>query len=241
MLPLCIAGVVLGDCVLYTAGRLWGRRLLRSGWVQRHVLPPEKQVKIEENFHKNGILILLGARLTPGVRTPVFLMAGVLKMRVSRFLLADGLYAVPGVNLLFWLSYLFTDQFVALIGAVERHRSMAIVAVFAAIGGVVAYKLLFNRKLATGDVREIPTVVKPVGVVTQVVEQALEKAAQKTVQTIPRVVDKVTHPLGHRPGVMAATGGLPVPAPEATPAPNGQPAAEPTPEPAPADTTPAPG
>jgi hypothetical protein len=87
---------------------------------------------------------------------------------------------------------------------------MVIVAVFAAVGGVIAYKLLFNRKLSTGDVKEIPTVVRPVGVVTQVVEHALERAAHRTAQTIPRVVDKVAHPLG--PHVKPAA-----------PEPNGQP------------------
>jgi membrane protein DedA with SNARE-associated domain len=242
MLPLCIVGVVLADCVLYTAGRMWGVRLLRSGWVQRNVLPPEKQVKIEQNFAKHGILILLGARLTPGIRTPVFLMAGVLKMPLARFLLADGLYAVPGVNLLFWLAYLFTDQFVAAIHAVERHRPMAVAVVLAAVGGVILYKLLANRKLSTGDVEEIPPYVKPVGKVTHAVEQAVEMAVEKAVQTIPRVVDRVTHPLGHhtRPAPAAESpaapeGVHPGPAP-----PNGQPAVE-KPEPAPKSETPAPG
>jgi membrane protein DedA with SNARE-associated domain len=221
MLPVCILGVVLGDCVIYTAGRLWGRRLLRSGWVQRHVLPPDKQVKIEQNFAKNGILILLGARLTPGIRTPVFLMAGVLKMPLARFLLADGLYAIPGVNLLFWLAYLFTDQFVEAIRAVERHRPMAIAVALAAVGGVVLYKLLVRRKLSTGDVEEIPPYVKPVGKVTHAVEQAIEMAAQKTVQTIPRVVDRVTHPLGHKATPVGSTPEL---TPSAEPGANGRPA-----------------
>ncbi|HET6573323.1 MAG TPA: DedA family protein [Fimbriiglobus sp.] len=198
MLPACIVAVVLGDCVLYGFGRIGGRRLLQVGWVQRRVLPPEKQVRIEENFTKNGILILLGARLTPGIRTPVFVMAGVLKMPLSRFLLADGLYAIPGVNLLFWLAYWFTDQFRAAVEAAERHKPMVAVVVLAAVGGVVLYKVLANRKLSTGDVEEIPPYVKPVGKVAQVVEQAVELAVQKTVQTIPKVVDRVTHPLGHK-------------------------------------------
>src|SRR5215207_7797005 len=98
MLPLCIAGAVLSDTIIFLAGRRWGRRLLESKWVQRRLLPPEKAAKIEANFHKHGILILLGARFTPGVRSPVFLMAGVLKMPIQRFLLADALYAIPGIN-----------------------------------------------------------------------------------------------------------------------------------------------
>ncbi|MFO0848817.1 MAG: DedA family protein [Gemmataceae bacterium] len=197
MLLVCIVGVVVGDTVIYTVGRVWGPRLLANGWVQRHVLPPDKQHKIEANFAKNGIMILLGARLTPGIRTPVFLMAGVLRMPVQRFLLADALYAVPGVNLLFWLAYLFTDQFVAAVTAVEKHRPLVLVAVLAAVGGVVLYKLLVGRTLSTGAVEEIPAVVKPVGVVTQAVEQAIEKTVGKTVETAAKVVDKVIHPHGH--------------------------------------------
>jgi hypothetical protein len=152
----------------------------------------------------------------------VFVMAGVLKMPLSRFLLADGLYAIPGVNLLFWLAYWFTDQFRAAVEAAERHKPMVAVVVLAAVGGVVLYKVLAHRKLSTGDVEEIPPYVKPVGKVTHAVEQAVEKAVGKTVQVSAKVgaavVDKVTHPLGHK-----AT--APHEAPAAEPSGNGQPPA----------------
>jgi len=197
MLPICMVGVVFGDCTIYWVGRLWGARLLKSGWVQRRILPPEKRAKIEENFHKNGILILLAARLTPGIRTPVFLMAGVLRMRFPRFLLADCLYAIPGVNLLFWLSYWFTDQFKSAVESVDKHRPMAIAVVLAAIGGVILYKVLANRKLSTGDPTEIPTIVKPVGAVAHAVERGIEKTAFAGAAATMVVVDKVTHPFGH--------------------------------------------
>jgi membrane protein DedA with SNARE-associated domain len=198
MLPVCIVAVVIGDSVLFLVGRIWGTKLLRSGWVQRNILPVEKQKKIEENFHKNGIMILLGARLTPGIRTPVFIMAGVLRMPIQRFLLADALYAIPGVNLFFWLAYWFTDQFQEAITRVERHRPMVIVAILAAISGVAIYKFFSSRKLSTGDVSEIPVYVKPVGVVTHAIEQTIEKGVAKTIETTAAVVDKVTHPLGRK-------------------------------------------
>jgi membrane protein DedA with SNARE-associated domain len=195
MLPLIIAGVVAGDSVLYLIGRKFGGRLVKSAWVQRRLLPAEKRAEIERNFHKNGIMILLGARLTPGIRTPVFLMAGVLKMPVSRFLLADCLYAVPGVSFLFWLAYLFTDQFVAAVHAVERHRSMAALAVLAALAGVVVYRFAVSRKLSTGDVDAIPAINKPAAVVTHAVEQGVEIAVGKTVEAAGKVVHAVAHPL----------------------------------------------
>ncbi len=201
MLPLCIFGVVLGDCVLFFAGRWFGPWLLEKQWVQKRLLTPAKRAQIEANFEKRGVMILLGARLTPGIRTPVFIMAGVLRMPVSRFLLADALYAIPGVNLLFWLAYWFTDQFVETIKAVDTHRPLAIMVVVAAICGVVLYKVLANRKVSTGDVDEIPSYVKPVGAVAHAVERTVEKTVEKTVGGAAYVFEKVKHPLGggHHP------------------------------------------
>jgi membrane protein DedA with SNARE-associated domain len=197
MLPLCILGVVLGDCVLFFAGRWFGPKLLNRQWIQKRILPPEKRAKIEANFEKRGVMILLAARLTPGIRTPVFIMAGVLRMPVSRFLLADALYAIPGVNLLFWLAYWFTDQFVEAIKAVDRHRPLAVAAVLAAVGGVILWKVLANRKISTGNMDEVSSLLKPVGVVTQALEVGIEKTVGATVGTAAKIVDKVTHPHGH--------------------------------------------
>ena len=190
MLPLTILAVVAGDSVLYLIGRKFGGRLVQSGWVQRRLLSPAKRAEIEANFHKNGILILLGARLTPGIRTPVFLMAGVLKMPMSRFLLADFLYAVPGVNFLFWLSYLFTDRFKAAVEAVEKHRHQAVLAVLAAVAGVVVYRFAVSRRLSSGDVDAIPAINKPAAAVAQAVEQGVERA----VEAAGKVVQAVAHP-----------------------------------------------
>lgn len=230
MLPLLIVGVVISDTVLYGAGRLFGQRLMHSKFVSRRILPPEKREKIEENFRTRGVMILLGARFTPGIRSPVFIMSGVLKLPLSRFLLADGLYAIPGVNVLFWLAYLFTDQFVAAVEHVEdkvqRYRPMILMAVLAAFLGIMLYRFLTTRTLSTGDPEQIPMYAKPVGAVASRVEQAVEKAVEKTMVTTRGVFDKVAHPRGPgehtvlippTPGVPAAASvEVPVELPEHT-------------------------
>jgi hypothetical protein len=168
----------------------------------------------------------MGARFTPGIRTPVFLMAGVLRMPLYRFLMADALYAIPGVNLLFWLAYWFTDQFVEAITAAERHKPLIIVAVLAAVGGALLYKLLVGRKVSTGDPDDIPSLVKPVGAVTHAVEQTIEKTVERTGSAAAFVFDKVTHPFGHHEKAPSST--TPPPAERSTaavapaPAPNPQ-------------------
>src|SRR5262245_20190596 len=75
MLPVVMAGVVIGDGILYGIGRIWGHKLLDLRWVQRNFVPPEKRAEIENNFANKGIMVLLGARLLPGIRTPIFIMA----------------------------------------------------------------------------------------------------------------------------------------------------------------------
>lgn len=162
MLPVCIAGVVACDIILYFIGRQWGTRLLKRQWVQKHVLPPEKKEKIERNFHDYGIAILLVARLLPGIRTPIFIMAGIMKLPFRKFLLADGLYAIPGVNLFFWLAYWFTDSFLRAFEKVEGNRPIVAAVILAAVSGVLLYKYLAHRRVTTGDPKDFPVVGKQV-------------------------------------------------------------------------------
>jgi membrane protein DedA with SNARE-associated domain len=161
MLPLCILGVVLCDCILYVAGRKWGRWLIRRRWVQRRLLSPERFQKIEKNFHDYGIRILLIARLMPGIRTPVFLSAGIVRLPFRKFLLADALYAIPGVNLIFWLAYWLTDAFLALLHKVESYRELAIVAILSFVAGFITATFV-RRPVATGSPEELPVFGKPV-------------------------------------------------------------------------------
>jgi membrane protein DedA with SNARE-associated domain len=188
MLPVCVLGVVVGDGSLYTIGRLWGTWFLSRPWVQRRILSPEQRAKIEKNFHDRGILVLLGARLLPGIRTPIFIMAGVLRVPFGRFVIADGLYAIPGVNLLFWLSYALTDQVMAtyklITHAVDQYRPLVMVSVLSAVAGALIQKYVFTRKVSTGE--PPPAIInKPAEVLTHAVERAAERAAE--------VVAHVTH------------------------------------------------
>ncbi|HEY2787074.1 MAG TPA: DedA family protein [Fimbriiglobus sp.] len=190
MWPLCVLGVVVSDSILYFIGRAWGHRLLDVGWVKRKVVPPDKRAKIEKNFQDRGIVILLTARLTPGIRTPVFVMAGILKVRARQFILADALYAIPGVSILFWISYFLTDQVLEVFSKIEQYRPIIVVGVLSAVAGVIIYRLVANRTTVnTGDRTDLPIYAKPVEKVTQAIEQAAERALDK----MEHAIDKVKH------------------------------------------------
>src|SRR5262249_1448245 len=105
MLPTCIVAVIIGDGVLYGIGRMWGPRLLARPFTKKHFLPPERLHKIEDNSQKYGTPLLLFAPPPPGLRPPIFPPAGIVRLPLIRFLIADGIYAIPGVSLLFFLGY----------------------------------------------------------------------------------------------------------------------------------------
>lgn len=176
MLPVVIAGVVIGDGVLYGIGRIWGHRLLNIGFVRRKLVPVDKQAQIEKNFAERGIWVLLGARMLPGIRTPIFIMAGVLRVPVGRFLLADAIYAIPLVNVLFWLSYSLTDQMLVIFNKVKEYQSLVAVAVLSGVAGALIQKYLLSRHVSTGEAPHVPDIIaKPAVAAAHVVEKVVEK------------------------------------------------------------------
>jgi membrane protein DedA with SNARE-associated domain len=175
MLPVCIVSVIVGDSLLYGIGRRWGPRLLRIEWVRRRLLPPERLEKIEKNFQEYGVQILLFARVTPGIRAPIFLTAGMTRLPLVKFLLADGLYAVPGVTLLFFLGYWFGDAMIGAVHYAEQFKPLIVTLVLLAVGGYVLYRFL-RKPMVTGDPKEMPPIVGPV---TQTLEHTLEQVTHK--------------------------------------------------------------
>ena len=174
LLPVCILGVVISDGLLYGIGRIWGMRVLRVPWMRR-LLPLERIEGIERNFQKYGVLILLIARVLPGIRSPMFITAGIMRLPFKRFVLADGVYAIPGVSLLFFLAYWFTNQFRDLVERAETNVVAKIrpILILAAIVAVAIYFLVhfLRRPVTTGDPKEIPLIGGQVAAKIQGVEK----------------------------------------------------------------------
>jgi membrane protein DedA with SNARE-associated domain len=157
MLPVCILGVVLSDILLYGVGRWFGDRLLQHRWLAR-VLPPQRRRETENNFHRYGVSILVVGRLMPGIRAPLFLTAGSMRLPLARFLLADGLGAVVGNSLFFFLGYWLGDSVKTLIEHAEERLKPILIIV--TVGLVVAYLLwhFLHHPVSTGDPEEVPII-----------------------------------------------------------------------------------
>jgi membrane protein DedA with SNARE-associated domain len=188
MLPVCIVGVIIGDSFLYLIGRFWGTKLVELPFIRKRLLTEERLQKISENFKEYGVKILLFARLTPGIRAPIFLTAGITKLPITHFLVADGIYAIPGVSVLFFLGYWFTDTIIELIEAESRYVKPILVLI--AIAGIAVYIIyhFWKKPVVEGAPKEMPPIVGPV---TERLEEVAETMA-----------DKVLH-LSKHPGISA--------------------------------------
>jgi membrane protein DedA with SNARE-associated domain len=176
MLPVCIVSVVVGDCMLYCIGRFWGSKLAQIAFIRKHLLTPERFASIAANFQKYGVKILLFARFTPGIRTPIFLTAGITKLPVSKFLLADAIYAIPGVTFLYFLGYWFTGNIIDLVREGEAVvRPIIMLVVLAGVGFYLIYRV-WRKPVVTGNPTEMPPLVGPV---TETLEGVAESMADK--------------------------------------------------------------
>lgn len=193
MLPVCIAGVVLSDLILYSLGWWGGDRLLRYRWMA-HLLPPHRRRRTEENFHRYGVSILVFGRLVPGIRAPLFLTAGSMRLPIPRFLFADGLGAVVGNSFFFFLGFWLGDSVKTLIERAEERLKPILIIV--AIGSVVAYLLwhFFRHPVSTGDPSEVPLIGPQVASHIEQSEPAGEQPP-----SFDKSADKMPSPTHHPP------------------------------------------
>jgi membrane protein DedA with SNARE-associated domain len=105
MFAVGMAGVLVGDGLVFSTGRLQGERVMRWRPVQR-VMTPERFAAAQGAFARYGRWVMFVARFLPGLRTPVFLTAGITR-RVSfgTWFLMDGLAALISVPIWVYLGY----------------------------------------------------------------------------------------------------------------------------------------
>ncbi len=135
----CLLGVLVGDALLYFFGRHYGQKLLAHRWLLR-LIPPERIARIRHNFQRKGAGAIFFARFLVGLRSPTFLLAGAMHVRVRTFALYDTLGAVVSVPLFVGLGLMFGSNIEALRQDVRRYEHW----VMMAGGALVVVWLLWN-------------------------------------------------------------------------------------------------
>ena len=97
MVVVGMLGGLAGDGLVFAAGCIWGDNILKFRPIAR-VMTPKRYTQVEQKFEKYGNWVLFVARFLPGLRTPIFMTAGISrKVSVLRFIVMDGLAALISV------------------------------------------------------------------------------------------------------------------------------------------------
>lgn len=106
VLGVAVLGDVLGDLLLYGLGRRV-LPLLSRGWRRRLGLSAGRMAQLVRHFRDRGPRTLVLAKLTHSVGAPVLVAAGMARMPVLPFMLANLFAAVPKTLLLVGLGWTF--------------------------------------------------------------------------------------------------------------------------------------
>ena len=124
MLGVCFAGVLMGDASMYTIGRIFGYRILQIKFMRRFITP-ERFESVQAQFEKYGIWVLFAARFMPGLRSPIFMAAG-MSQRVpfAHFIIMDGLAALISVPVWVFIAYYCAESLEDLIKNINSAQSV---------------------------------------------------------------------------------------------------------------------
>jgi membrane protein DedA with SNARE-associated domain len=103
-LVLAMAGVMIGDSIMFLLGRKTGPSILNHRFLSKFIKPfhIRKARFVIEKYHERIFFI---ARFLPGLRSAIFFTGGALKTRFMKFFLYDGIAALISVPALVLGSY----------------------------------------------------------------------------------------------------------------------------------------
>ncbi|MCP3104917.1 DedA family protein [Myxococcus sp. K15C18031901] len=150
MMAVGFAGILVGDSLIFLAGRRLGGKLGRTeegkgGGFFARIVTPEKRARVEKLFTVHGQKIVCIARFMPGVRAVTYFTAGSVGMSYWRFIFWDGLAALLSAPIFVWLGFHFGSELDMLIDKFKegQYAVMGVLAV-----AVVGYVLWRRRRAA---------------------------------------------------------------------------------------------
>jgi membrane protein DedA with SNARE-associated domain len=155
------AGILVGDTIVYTAGRRIGSKVGTQGGFFARVVTPEKRARVQGLFKRHGEKIVMIARFLPGVRAVTYFTAGSVHMKYWHFVLFDGFAALVSAPLFVYLGFRFGDQLEQLIRAVRQGQTRVLIGIVVVVGGYVLVTRLWSRWRASRTQAQAPQAQTP--------------------------------------------------------------------------------
>lgn len=146
----CMFGAIVGDSMVYFTGYYFGHNLMRLHPRLARLLHASRERKVEQLIARHGLKIFFVARFLVGIRSPIYLAAGTLRVPFRRFLAVDAVCATVVVAVFYSLSYVFADHILAwfqVIRKAEAAATVTVVVLALAVGGFLLWRHVRYRRL----------------------------------------------------------------------------------------------
>jgi len=110
IVPVCYFGILLGDVTIFLIGRKLGPTLFSKKWFRKR-LPPHRLRRFRIGLEKRSLATIFLARHLFYLRTVTFLTCGAVKMKLSRFLIADAIAALISVPIMISVGYFAAEHY----------------------------------------------------------------------------------------------------------------------------------
>lgn len=139
-------GVLFGDALLFFMGRKFGSRIFGLPGFRRF-LTPERIAKAEDRVRRNGHFICFVARFLPGLRAPIFAIAGAMGVRPAVFILQDGFAALISVPVWILLGRWVGENWEEGMRYVKRLQGGIVIGIGALIVCYLVYRYIKKRRV----------------------------------------------------------------------------------------------
>ena len=134
-----IVGILARDVLMFMLGRHYGERALRLRWIA-YLLTPKRYALVQAKFSRYGSRLMFIARFLPGLRSPIYLTAGMTR-RISfiRFFLLDALAALISAPIWVYLGYYGAQNHEWLLKWLDRGKVIVMVVAAIILAVIVRY------------------------------------------------------------------------------------------------------
>jgi len=136
----CLAGAVVGDSFMYAIGYRWGHGIFTSHPRFAKLFATENEQQFQRSVEAHALKAMLLARFLVGIRAPVYVMTGVVRLPFRRFLVYDIISASLVVGVVFGLSYVFGEHVTEWVKHVETRATIVVVLIVIAVLSILYYR-----------------------------------------------------------------------------------------------------
>jgi membrane protein DedA with SNARE-associated domain len=120
----CMSGVLVGDFTIYCIGRFFGLRITQKK-IFKKIFTDERINRATHFSQKYGGKTIFFARFLPGLRAPIYLTAGFIKVSILKFLILDSLAALVSVPFILYVAHYFGEEIKSAITVISHAKNWA--------------------------------------------------------------------------------------------------------------------